>query len=128
MFEDGIAVIGLGYIGLPTCAALTRHGLRVTGVDVNERTVSEINAGRVPIVEPNLDVAIAAAVADGLLTATTTMPHAVRLPHRRADAVHRRPRARPAARALGDRGDRADAARRARSSSSSRRRRPGRPS
>ena len=40
MFDDGIAVIGLGYIGLPTCAALTRQGLRVTGVDVNERTVS----------------------------------------------------------------------------------------
>jgi UDP-N-acetyl-D-mannosaminuronic acid dehydrogenase len=76
MFDDGIAVIGLGYIGLPTCAALTRQGLRVTGVDVNERTVSEINAGRVPIVEPNLDVAIASAVADGLLRATTTMPHA----------------------------------------------------
>jgi UDP-N-acetyl-D-mannosaminuronic acid dehydrogenase len=76
MFDDGIAVIGLGYIGLPTCAALTNQGLRVTGVDVNERTVSEINAGRVPIVEPNLDVAIATAVADGLLTATTTMPHA----------------------------------------------------
>lgn len=76
MFDDGIAVIGLGYIGLPTCAALTKQGLRVTGVDVNERTVSEINAGRVPIVEPNLDVAIATAVADGLLTATTTMPHA----------------------------------------------------
>ena len=62
MFEDGIAVIGLGYIGLPTCAALTRHGLTVTGVDVNERTVSEINAGRVPIVEPDLDVAIDEAV------------------------------------------------------------------
>ena len=76
MFDDGIAVIGLGYIGLPTCAALTKQGLRVTGVDVNTATVSEINAGRVPIVEPNLDVAIASAVADGLLTATTTMPHA----------------------------------------------------
>jgi UDP-N-acetyl-D-mannosaminuronic acid dehydrogenase len=76
MFEDGIAVIGLGYIGLPTCAALTRQGIAVVGVDVNARTVEEINAGRVPIVEPNLDVAIASAVAEGLLTATTTTPHA----------------------------------------------------
>ncbi|GAB3066613.1 UDP-N-acetyl-D-mannosamine dehydrogenase [Intrasporangium mesophilum] len=76
MFDDGIAVIGLGYIGLPTCAALTRQGLKVTGVDVNDRTVSEINAGRVPIVEPNLDVAIASAVSKGLLTATTETPHA----------------------------------------------------
>ncbi|WP_323096028.1 UDP-N-acetyl-D-mannosamine dehydrogenase [Intrasporangium sp. YIM S08009] len=76
MFDDGIAVIGLGYIGLPTCAALTRQGIGVVGVDVNARTVEEINAGRVPIVEPNLDVAIASAVAKGLLTATTQTPHA----------------------------------------------------
>jgi UDP-N-acetyl-D-mannosaminuronic acid dehydrogenase len=76
MFDDGIAVNGLGYIGLPTCAALTRQGLRVVGVDVDERTVEQINAGRVPIVEPNLDVAVASAVEKGLLTATTTMPHA----------------------------------------------------
>ena len=76
MFDDGIAVIGLGYIGLPTCAALTRQGIPVVGVDVNARTVEEINAGRVPIVEPNLDVAIASAVAEGLLTATTRTPHA----------------------------------------------------
>ncbi|WP_076263100.1 UDP-N-acetyl-D-mannosamine dehydrogenase [Intrasporangium flavum] len=76
MFDDGIAVIGLGYIGLPTCAALTRQGIAVVGVDVNARTVEEINAGRVPIVEPNLDVAIASAVGKGLLTATTSTPHA----------------------------------------------------
>ena len=76
MFDDGIAVIGLGYIGLPTCAALTRQGLTVRGVDVNQRTVDEINAGRVPIVEPNLDVAIAGAVAQGLLTAGTETPRA----------------------------------------------------
>ena len=76
MFDDGIAVIGLGYIGLPTCAALTRQGIAVVGVDVNARTVEEINAGRVPIVEPNLDVAIASAVSKGLLTATTSTPHA----------------------------------------------------
>ncbi len=76
MFDDGIAVIGLGYIGLPTCAALTRQGLRVTGVDVNAHTVEEINAGRVPIVEPHLDVAVADAVARGLLTASTEVPHA----------------------------------------------------
>ena len=46
-----ISVVGLGYIGLPTCAALTRQGLKVTGVDVNERTVDEINT----LVKPLLD-------------------------------------------------------------------------
>lgn len=76
MFDDGIAVIGLGYIGLPTCAALTRQGLTLKGVDVNQHTVDEINAGRVPIVEPDLDEAVEEAVSKGLLSASTETPQA----------------------------------------------------
>ncbi len=76
MFHDGIAVIGLGYIGLPTCAALTRQGLTLKGVDVNQHTVDEINAGRVPIVEPDLDEAVEEAVSKGLLSASTETPQA----------------------------------------------------
>lgn len=76
MFERGVAVIGLGYIGLPTSAVLANHGIRVKGVDVNPRTVEEINAGRVPIVEPDLDAAVAGAVARGALTAHGEMPEA----------------------------------------------------
>jgi UDP-N-acetyl-D-mannosaminuronic acid dehydrogenase len=75
-FGRGVAVIGLGYIGLPTSAVLANHGIRVLGVDVNADTVAEINAGRVPIVEPELDAAVAGAVARGLLTAHTEVPAA----------------------------------------------------
>ena len=66
-----ISVIGLGYIGLPTSAALASRGTRVLGVDLNTHFVDEINAGRVPIVEPDLDAAVEKAVADGMLTAST---------------------------------------------------------
>lgn len=66
-----VAVIGLGYIGLPTSAALATVGVRVKGVDTNEHCVAEVNAGRVPIVEPDLDIAVAGAVARGLLSAST---------------------------------------------------------
>jgi len=76
MFAKGIAVIGLGYIGLPTSAVLATRGVRVKGVDVNEHFVEEINAGRVPIFEPDLDVAVAAAVARGQFTASTKVPEA----------------------------------------------------
>src|SRR6185436_15597215 len=76
MYENGVAVIGLGYIGLPTSAALATRGVKVKGVDVNQFTVDEINAGRVPIVEPDLEFAIAGAVAMGTLTASTTVPEA----------------------------------------------------
>ncbi len=75
-FDNGVAVIGLGYIGLPTSAALAMHGVRVKGVDVNLATVSAVNAGKVPIVEPDLDVAVAGAVSRGLLTASAEMPEA----------------------------------------------------
>lgn len=76
MFPRGIAVIGLGYIGLPTSAAIAAQGVRVLGVDVNPDTVAAINAGEVPIVEPDLDVAVAGAVARGLLTASVDVPEA----------------------------------------------------
>jgi UDP-N-acetyl-D-mannosaminuronic acid dehydrogenase len=75
-FARGVAVIGLGYIGLPTSAVLANHGIRVLGVDVNPDTVAEINAGRVPIVEPDLDAAVSGAVARGMLTAHTAVPSA----------------------------------------------------
>jgi len=50
-----LAVIGLGYIGLPTAAVFADAGLEVVGVDVNPAAVDSINAGQPHIVEPNLD-------------------------------------------------------------------------
>ena len=62
-------ILGLGYIGLPTAAVLARAGHRVIGVDVNAQVVSTVNGGRIHIVEPDLDQAVAAAVASGALSA-----------------------------------------------------------
>jgi UDP-N-acetyl-D-mannosaminuronic acid dehydrogenase len=70
MFDE-VSVIGLGYIGLPTAAALATRGLNVTGVDVNARSVELINAGQAPFVEPDLAVAVSGAVAMGRLRAKT---------------------------------------------------------
>jgi UDP-N-acetyl-D-mannosaminuronic acid dehydrogenase len=72
MFDRGVSVIGLGYIGLPTSAAIAAQGVRVYGVDITQSTVDAVNAGQVPIVEPDLDIAVAGAVARGHLTAATT--------------------------------------------------------
>jgi UDP-N-acetyl-D-mannosaminuronic acid dehydrogenase len=69
-----VAVVGLGYIGLPTAVALAGAGVRVVGVDVNPEVVAAVGSGRAHIVEPDLDEALAAAVASGLLTASTEMP------------------------------------------------------
>ncbi|MER2134918.1 MAG: UDP-N-acetyl-D-mannosamine dehydrogenase [Arthrobacter sp.] len=71
-----VAVIGLGYIGLPTAAILAGKGLNVIGVDVNPYTVEAVNEGRVPFVEPDLGVHVAGAVSQGHLAASATVPEA----------------------------------------------------
>jgi UDP-N-acetyl-D-glucosamine dehydrogenase len=44
-----IAIIGLGYVGLPLAIAFAEAGLEVEGVDASPARVDEINAGRSPI-------------------------------------------------------------------------------
>lgn len=41
-----IAVIGLGYVGLPLAVVHAKRGFRVIGIDIDTRKVAEINAGR----------------------------------------------------------------------------------
>ena len=73
---SSVAVIGLGYIGLPTAAILADNGLRVYGVDVNQHTADAINAGDVPFVEPELGNFVERTVKAGNLTASTDTPAA----------------------------------------------------
>ncbi|GJM21751.1 MAG: UDP-N-acetyl-D-glucosamine dehydrogenase [Planctomycetota bacterium] len=44
-----VAVVGLGYIGLPVAAALVRAGFRVLGVDNNVERVRELSRGETPL-------------------------------------------------------------------------------
>ncbi len=76
IFRGRVAILGLGYIGLPTAAALATRGVEVVGVDVDDATVKAVANGEVPFVEPELSVAVSGAVAMGHLTATTETPHA----------------------------------------------------
>ena len=65
-------IIGLGYIGLPSAAVLARAGHRVIGVDVNSEVVGTVNRGQIHIVEPDLEGAVADAVASDALSAQLT--------------------------------------------------------
>lgn len=69
---SSLSVIGLGYIGLPTAAVFASRKIKVIGVDVNQKAVDTINQGKIHIVEPDLDIAVHAAVTEGYLKATTT--------------------------------------------------------
>ncbi len=68
---ETICVVGLGYIGLPTAAAFAGRRKNVIGVDINQHAVDTINRGEIHIVEPELDIAVHAAVKEGNLRATT---------------------------------------------------------
>ena len=65
-----IAVIGLGYIGLPTAAVFAQHGKKVVGVDIDENVVNIINNAKIHIVEPGLESLVSAVVNKGLLHTT----------------------------------------------------------
>jgi UDP-N-acetyl-D-glucosamine dehydrogenase len=41
-----IAIIGLGYVGLPLCLQFARRGVRVLGLDIDAQKVRALNAGR----------------------------------------------------------------------------------
>ncbi|WP_435236255.1 UDP-N-acetyl-D-mannosamine dehydrogenase [Psychromonas sp. PT13] len=66
-----VSVIGLGYIGLPTAALIASRGMSVVGVEVKQETVDIINAGKIHIVEPDLDIVVRSVVSMGHLRAVT---------------------------------------------------------
>lgn len=72
MNKPEVVMIGLGYIGLPTAALIAQNKTFVHGVDINPKVVETINAGKIHIIEPELDVAVATAVKEGFLKAATT--------------------------------------------------------
>ena len=69
--KPDVAVIGLGYIGLPTAAIIARSGCKVLGVDVSDHVVETINRGEIHIEEVDLDGLVQGVVARGTLSAST---------------------------------------------------------
>ena len=50
-----IGIIGLGYVGLPTAIGFHDAGFNVWGVDVSQRTVDMVKAGKNPTGDPDVD-------------------------------------------------------------------------
>jgi UDPglucose 6-dehydrogenase len=67
-----IAVVGCGHVGTVTAACLSELGHSVTGVDVDEKLVSRLAAGRAPFVEPTLNELIQDNQTAGRLRFTTS--------------------------------------------------------
>ncbi|MBA3862313.1 MAG: UDP-N-acetyl-D-mannosamine dehydrogenase [Erythrobacter sp.] len=74
--DHQVAVIGLGYIGLPTAALLASYGWNVCGVDVSQAVIDTVNAGGVHIEERDLDRLVHDAITAQTLVAATEVPTA----------------------------------------------------
>ena len=64
--------MGLGYIGLPTAIIAAKHGVQVTGVDINPKVVEMTNQGKLHIIEPGMEEMLQEVVKSGALKASTT--------------------------------------------------------
>ena len=64
--------MGLGYIGLPTAIIAAKHGVQITGVDINPHVVEMTNAGHLHIIEPGMEKMLQEVVKTGMLKASVT--------------------------------------------------------
>jgi len=73
-----ITVIGTGYVGLVTGTLLAKNGNTVTCVDINEKIVSQLQAGKIHIYEPGLENIVKSCVKKKLLSFTTNITEGVK--------------------------------------------------
>ncbi|GAC1672176.1 MAG: nucleotide sugar dehydrogenase [Candidatus Limnocylindrales bacterium] len=72
--DTRLAIVGLGYVGLPLAIAFVEAGLDVEGIDANDRRVADLAAGRSPI-DDIPDARLAAALAGGLTVVEPAAAH-----------------------------------------------------
>jgi len=66
-----VCFMGLGYIGLPTAIIAAKHGIHVTGVDINPDIVEKTNKGQLHFIEPGLEEMLKEVIGNGQLHAAT---------------------------------------------------------
>ncbi len=72
MANEKVAVVGIGYVGLPLACVLAESGFKTVGIDVDKRRIDMVNSGVCPIVgdEPGLPELLKKVIADGSLKAS----------------------------------------------------------
>ncbi|MGD9992092.1 MAG: UDP-N-acetyl-D-mannosamine dehydrogenase [Salinivirgaceae bacterium] len=71
MLYQQVCFLGLGYIGLPTATLVASKGIKVLGVDINQKVVDTINRGAIHFIEPGLETLVKQAVNNLNLRAAT---------------------------------------------------------
>lgn len=68
-----IAIVGTGYVGLVSGTCFAEMGSQVTCIDVDEKKISQLLAGEMPIYEPGLEDLVKRNVNSGRLKFTTNL-------------------------------------------------------
>jgi nucleotide sugar dehydrogenase len=71
-----VAVVGLGWMGLPTACLYAEAGAKVIGVDMNPKIVERVSRGEPTIDEPGLAVMLKKGLRSGRFTVTTSSEEA----------------------------------------------------
>jgi nucleotide sugar dehydrogenase len=71
-----VAVIGLGWMGLPLACLFAEAGAKVLGTDKNQKLVDKLNRGESPFEEPKLSQLIAKHVSSGKLKSLNNIENA----------------------------------------------------
>ena len=69
--DNRIAVIGLGYVGLPLAALCARKGYATLGFDLNARVVASLQQGKCHFRDDTVETSLAAAVDSGNLVVSS---------------------------------------------------------
>jgi UDPglucose 6-dehydrogenase len=72
-----IAVVGTGYVGLVTGTCFAEMGNQVICIDNNQQKVAQMQAGQIPIYEPELDVLFERNIKAGRLHFTTNLAEGI---------------------------------------------------
>ena len=72
-----IAVVGTGYVGLVTGTCFAEMGNQVICIDNNQQKVAQMQAGNIPIYEPELDVLFERNIKAGRLHFTTNLAEGI---------------------------------------------------
>ena len=72
-----IAIIGTGYVGLPTGVGLAELGHSVTCIDTDKNKIAALNDGKITLFEEGLEALLTKNIREGRLTFTTSKAEAI---------------------------------------------------
>ena len=65
--EYDVSIIGLGYVGLSTGICFANRGIKVLGIDIDQKKIQKIRKGKSPIFEKNMSILLKKVVKNGKL-------------------------------------------------------------